>query len=386
MASTNSLSKPQDLSPSEVSRIFGGMSPLQATRYYNKCMTNPNTPDANLDLLRQFRSQNPNKFLSEDQMKGYRKSQGSWISGRGYSGGYRNGGNGRVYSDGYSYDSQGNAYDPSGNMMGGWQDGGSERHFFPRKDSYATGGGFFRRKQKPIGQARSVEEIGEILKGFNDPIRGRMYLDRIIGNPDSNPETVKNAMHFLEVGSTFIANDQQMAQFKMNRQQNPGYQSGGRRRFFSRKPIEEVRSPRDVANTVTHLRDNVARTRYFDKVINNPSSNIETVDNLIAFKDAHPELFASPEEVANAPHRDSMRSRFWKPKEEFDSMSPSKKKFFVGAVNRNNRAKNTAFSLRVITDPETKTSDRQAMVEVVRENPLLFFKNPKPLRRQQEQF
>ena len=148
MASTNSLSKPQDLSPSEVSRIFGGMSPLQATRYYNKCMTNPNTPDANLDLLRQFRFQNPNKFLSEDQMKGSRKSQGSWISGKGYSGDYRNGGNGRVYSDGYSYDSQGYAYDPSGNMMGGWQDGGSERHFFPRKDSYAAGGGFFRRRQK----------------------------------------------------------------------------------------------------------------------------------------------------------------------------------------------------------------------------------------------
>lgn len=395
MTSTNNLGRPQDLSPSEVSRIFGGMSPLQATRYYNKCMTNPNTPDANLNLLRQFRAQNPNKFLSDDQMKGSRKSQGSWLAGKGYSGGYRGRNNGRVYSDGYSYDNQGNAYDPSGNVMGGWQDGGEQRQFYPRKDSYVMGGGFFRRKSKSIDQARSIDEIGETLKGFNDPYRGRMYVDKIINNPDSNPETVKNAKHFIEAGSTFIANDEQMAQYRANRPQGAGGYgnrsngySGGRRnfRFFQRKPVDQPRSPNEVNNTLSHLKDNVSRTRYYDKVMNNPYSNPETVNNLIAYRESNPQLFASADEVANAPHRDSMRSRFWMPKEEFDSMSSAKKKFFVGAVNRNSRAKNTAFSLRVITDPETTTSDRTAMVQVVREHPLLFFKNPKPLRRQQEQF
>ena len=387
MASKNSLSKPQLLTPSEVSRMFNGMSPLQATRYYNKCMTNPNTPEANASLLMQFRNQNPGMFLFEDQMRGSRASKGSWISGRGYSGGYRNRNNGRVYSDGYSYDSYGNAYDPSGNPVGGWQNGGPDRTPFVTADRYARGnGGIFRRK-KAVGEVRSIEELGQTLKGFNDPIRGRMYLDKIIKNPDSNPQTVKNAMHFLTVGSSFIANDQQMQQYMANRQ-NGGYGGRPQRRSFFRpqqKPIDQPRSPQEVANVLTHLGDNVSRSRYFDKTVNNPNSNVETVDNLIAFKDAHPELFASAEEVANAPHRDSMRSRFWKPKEEFDQMSPKKQKFYVGAVNRNNRAKNTAFALRVTTDPDTTTEDRKAMVEVVRENPLLFFKNPKPLRKQSQE-
>ncbi len=394
MTSTNSLGRPQDLSPSEVSRIFGGMSPLQATRYYNKCMTNPNTPDANLNLLRQFRAQNPNKFLSDDQMKGSRRSQGSWLSGRSFSGGYRNRSNGRVYSDGYSYDNHGNAYDPSGNPVGGWQDGGKEREYGTAfMDSYTRGGGFFRRKQKPISEPRSIEEIGQTLRGFKDIYRGRRYIDSIITNKDSNPETVENAKHFLAVNSSYIANDEQMAQYMANRNSGPrgngynnGYSNGGRRRFgFFKRPIDQARSDAEIQNTLVHLKDNVSRTRYYDKVLANKNSNPETVQRLVAFREANNQLFASAEEVANAPHRDSMRSRFWMPKEQFDSMSPSKKKFFVGAVNRNNRAKNTAFSLRVITDPDTSDPDRTAMVQVVREHPLLFFKNAKPLRRQQEQ-
>ena len=393
MVSTNDLGRPQDLSPSEVTRIFGGMSPLQATRYYNKCMTNPNTPDANLSLLRQFRSQNPNRFLSDEQMKAtrrkgqndnqFRRSQGSWVAERGFSGGYRNRSNGRVYSDGYSYDAYGNSYDPSGNPVGGWQDGGRQISFKPRQDTYAKGNGLFRKK-KPISEARSIDELGAILKGFGNPIRGRLFLEKIVNNSESNPQTVENAKYFLNSNSALVANDEQFAAYMMLGPKKSGAQRNQRRRFFNfqRKPVDQARSPNEIANTVTHLRDNISRTRYFDKVVNNPNSNIETVDNLIAFKDQHPELFASAEEVANAPHRDSLRSRFWKPQEEFDQMSPAKKKFFVGAVNRNNRAKNTAFSLRVITDPETNTSDRKAMVEVVRENPLLFFKNPRPLRRQ----
>ena len=117
MSSANSFNGPQKLSPSEVTRILSGMSPLQATRYYNKCMTNPNTPVENVNLLMQFRAQNPNKFLSEDQIKGSRRSKGSWMAGKGYSGGWKDKSNGRVYSQGYSYDAYGRAYDPSGNYV-----------------------------------------------------------------------------------------------------------------------------------------------------------------------------------------------------------------------------------------------------------------------------
>jgi hypothetical protein len=385
MSSANSFNGPQKLSPSEVTRILSGMSPLQATRYYNKCMTNPNTPVENVNLLMQFRAQNPNKFLSEDQMKGSRRSKGSWMSGKGYSGGWKDRSNGRVYSQGYSYDAYGRAYDPSGNEVGGWHDGGADPNYgFVTGDQYVRGGGsggMFMRRQKPISQVRSIAEIGETLKGFNDPIRGRFYIEKIINNPSSNPETVKNAMHFLEVGSTFIASDEQIAQYRASHPNVGGQRQGFLKRFFQ-KPIDQARSPQEIANTVTHLKSNVARTRYYDKVIGNPNSNVETIDNLIAFKEANPHLFASPEEVQAAPHDDSFRSRFWKSKEEFDAMSPRKKMFFVGAVNRKSRQKNCAYGLRVTTDPETSPADKQAFTEVVNENPGLFFRNPKPSRKQ----
>ncbi len=61
-----------------------------------------------------------------------------------------------------------------------------------------------------------------------------------------------------------------------------------------------MRSPQEIYATISGLKSNVARTRYFNKVIGNPESNIEKVDNLIAFRDAHPEMFASDEEAATA--------------------------------------------------------------------------------------
>lgn len=382
MASKNNLKEPQRLTPSEVTRMLSGMSPLQATRYYNRCMTNPNTPDTNLSLLRQFRAQNPDRFLSDEEMaKIPRKAQGSWVSGKGFSGGYRR--KDRVYdSDGFSYDDQGRAYDRFGRESGSWHDGGDADYYgYVTADKIVSRRGSgrpFRRKGKPISEPRSIEEIGETLKGMNDPIRARFYLQKIKDNPESNPETVRNAQHFIDVGSTFIASEEQFEQYKANRAVRP--QTAGKRGFWQsvRRPVSEARSPDEIAATVTNLRSNVARTRYFDKVISNPESNPQTVDNLIAFKDANPGLFASSEEAANAPREGGFKSRFWKPQEEFDAMSPKERKFFVGAMYRNNRAKNTAYSLRVLTDPDTSQDDRDAMVNVVRRNPLLFFRSAKP--------
>ena len=102
MASRNYSKDIQRLSPSDATRMFSGMSPLQATRYYNKAMTNPNSPEENLRIIRQYREQNPQKFLTEEQMSGQR-NQGSWLRGRGYGGGYRP--KGMVHdSDGFYYD------------------------------------------------------------------------------------------------------------------------------------------------------------------------------------------------------------------------------------------------------------------------------------------
>ncbi len=375
----------QVLSPDDIAAKFKGKSPYQATCFYNKCMTNVNTPDENIALFRQFRAANPQLFMPDDQVARIRASKGTPNGRSGFFGRSKD----RVYSDGYSYDNRGNAYDPYGNPVGGWQDGGRDREYGTAyMDTYAKGSGFFRRKQKPISEPRSIEELGETLKRFNNPIRGRLYIDGIIKNSQSNPQTVENAKHFLAVNSSFVANDEQLAAYRASHPNQGFRQSGGQRRgFFSfaRKPIDQPRTDAEIQNTLIHLKGNVERTRYHDKVLANKNSNPETVQRLIAFRQANPQLFASPEEVAAAPHRNTMASRFWMPKEEFDTMSPRKKMFFVGAVKRNNRQKNSSYYLRGLTNPETTTEDRIAMVQIVREFPGLFFSKASPSRRQNQE-
>ncbi len=78
------MAQPRKLSPSELSQMMSSMSPQRATRSYNKCMTNPDTPQENLMLLRQYRDQNLDRFLSEDQMRGNRGFKGSWTFGKGF--------------------------------------------------------------------------------------------------------------------------------------------------------------------------------------------------------------------------------------------------------------------------------------------------------------
>ena len=286
----------QKLTPSEVTRIFRGMSPLKATRYYMAILRNPLSPKENVDLVMQYRQQNPQKFLSDEQMRSQR-STGVWYAERGYGKGYRK--NRNYDSDGFSYDQYGNRYDAYGNETGGWNDGGSE------------------------------------------PFQGN-------GSPNG------------------------FSRYYGAHNQKP-------RSRFIRKPISEPRSPEEVSATLRGLKSNVARTKYFNRVLQNSESNIVTVDNLIAFKDANPELFASDEEAAAAgpvaPQRQGFWSTFWKPQEEFAAMSPKKQKFFVRAFRGRNRARNTAYGLRVMTNPQTSMEDKQAMADVVNENPGLFFKN-----------
>ncbi len=290
------------LSPSELSGMMDKMNPISATRFYNKCMTNPDTPDANISLLKQYRAQNPEKFASMEQMGGNRRYQGSWLAS--------NGGMGRrwfredriVDSDGYSYDNFGNRFDNRGNMTGGYHDGGSEPfqgNGNPNGFSNYYGAayqrprqGFFRRNQrKPIGEARSYEELGSRLMSFDSDI---------------------------------------------------------------------------------------ARTRYFLKVSKNPETNPETLNNLVRFRNNNPQLFASDDDaIANGPTMQPRKGGWgnhWKSKEQFDSMTPKKQKFFVRAFQGRNRARNTAYGLRVMTNPVTSSEDKQAMSEVVNENPGLFFK------------
>lgn len=289
---------PRKLSPSELSSMMDGMSPQRATRFYNKCMTNPDTPKENVDLLMQYRAQNSQKFLSEDQMRGNRGMKGSWNFGRNLSGGFRERGTDVFDSDGFSYDGYGNRYDYRGNMTGGYNDGGSEAF---------------------QGNGRA--------NGFS----------RYYGAANQRPRR--------------------------------GY----------RKPVSEARSYEELGQTLMSFDSDVARTRYFMKVANNPETNPDTLNNLVRFRNNNPQIFASDETAAahgptKAPRKGAW-SGFWKSNDEFNSMAPKKQKFFVRAFQGRNRARNTAYGLRVMTNPETSIEDKQAMSEVVNENPGLFFKS-----------
>ena len=305
MSSRNNLDNGiQVLSASETSRIFGGMSPLKATRYYNKIMTNPNTPKQNIDIVRQYREQNPQKFLSDDQMRSQgRGNTGVWSRGRGFSGGYAPRGMVRD-GDGFYYDQNtGQRYTPYG-RDDGFQDGGDEMRF--------------------QGNGRA--------NGFSN------YYGAAYQRPRG------------------------------------GYFGRGNRN--QRRPISDVRSYDDLYQTVSSLKSDVARTRYFQKVVGNPQTPEETKQNLVRLRNNAPHMFA-PDDVAQAAGPQVQRRGFWaahwKSQEEFDAMAPKEKKFFVKAFQGRNRTGNAAYALKVLTNPAASPEDKQACANVVQKNPDLYF-------------
>ncbi len=312
MASRNSLNIDpqtggiQKLTPSEATRIFAGMSPLRATRYYNKIMTNPNTPQENLNIVRQYREQNPQKFLSDDQLKAQgRGNTGSWMRGKGFSGGYVP--KGMVADgDGFYYDQNGNRYGFNVTPDGQIQDGGNGYRF--------QGNG------NPNGFSRYYGAANQ-----------RNWLGR------------------------------------------------GRRNYQRQQvPISQPRSYDDLYRTVSGLRSDVARTRYFQKVLNNPDTPEETKQNLVRLRNNAPQMFASDEEaIAAGPQvqRKGFWASHWKSQEDFDSMSPKEQKFFVKAFQGKNRYRNCSYSLKVMTSKTSSPEDKEACASVVQNNPEFFFKN-----------
>ncbi|MBR4685936.1 MAG: hypothetical protein IKP04_05345 [Candidatus Methanomethylophilaceae archaeon] len=303
MSSRNNLDNGiQKLSPSEATRIFSGMSPLKATRYYNKIMTNPNSPSQNIDVIRQYREQNPQKFLTDEQMASQRNT-GSWMKGRGYSGGYRP--RGMVQdSDGFYYDQNtGQRYTPYG-RDDGFYDGGDGRRF--------------------QGNGRA--------NGFS----------RFYGAANMRPRNGFN-----------------------NRNRMP------------QRPISEVRSYDDLYDTVSGLKSDVARTRYFQKVLGNPQTPEETKVNLVRLRNNAPHMFA-PDDVAQAAGPQVQPKGFWaahwKSQEDFNRMSGKEKKFFVKAFQGRNRGGNASYALKVLTNPTASPEDKIAVTNVVQQNPDLYFK------------
>lgn len=317
------------LSPTEIGSLFEGKDRTRNSRYVHTLMSNPNTPDENVEMIGQYVISHPEQFLSDEEIAKnpnvFKKAAPYRRKDRLYDGG------------GYSYDASGQCYDPAGNMVGGWHDGGSEQSF---RDPY-----------RPSKYRMSKGEIRSFRRGMNLP-------------------PVKN---------------------------DPA----------------QVMSPTKVNDLMFGLKSNYARTRYFQKVRDNPESNIETVDNLILWKDQHTDMFVD-EKTADrmAAERKNSRGQFgnryqngyqngyrsgyggqgyqsrsardydreswdgsWKSKDDFEGMSQNKKSLFSRFFGSKDRNKNSKLALKILVDPQSSQEDVTAVRDIVNESPRLFFRN-----------
>ena len=162
------------------------------------------------------------------------------------------------------------------------------------------------------------------------------------------------------------------------------------------------------------LKSDYARTRYLQKVCENPQSNPQTVQNVMVFRDQHPDMFIDerladrmaversrspqgyrprgPRPNYSAPVRGSARdydrdswSEAWMSKDDYDSLPQNKKSLFTRFFVSRDRNRNSKLALKILADPQSSQEDVSAVRDIVNERPKLFFKNPKPLRKQMEQ-
>ena len=172
----------------------------------------------------------------------------------------------------------------------------------------------------------------------------------------------------------------------------------------------------EVNNLMFGLKSDYARTRYLQKVRDNPQSNPETVDHLLIWQSQHPQMFVD-ENIASqmaqarkmdpknrSPQygrgqyrqgnqyggskpsaRDYDRESWgeaWMAKEEYDSLPDTKKSLFTRFFMSKDRNRNSKLALRILADPQSSQEDATAVREIVNERPKLFFKNPKTGPRQ----
>lgn len=301
----------QSLSFEDLEARFGKMGRSRSSAYYRKVMGNPNTPASNIAMLKQYRDRYPDRFLSPEEENAM-GSRGSYPSSKGLSGGWRR--KDRVGDSGgfFSYDNDGNRYDRYGNHAdrGDWHDGGYDEEHPYEKYDYNT--------------SSWSGAFGEFERSMR----------------------------------------------------REGWGPGSKRRRG--KPIAQPRSVEEIGATMSRIETDVGRTRYFMKAMSNPDTPAETKASLAKFRNANPGMFVSDEAAAAAgPVRTGRKgfwSSFWKSDEEFAGMPGKEKKFFVKALKSKSHARNTAYGLRVMTNPNTSDEDKHAMANVVNSNPRLFFK------------
>ena len=320
------------------------MSPVQRTRYVNRCLTNTSTPDEVVDFLMYYKREHKDEFAPDSAF--------SFMQNRGLSfEKWRN-------SESWKRNANKGSSGIGSIFVGDYEDG---------KDAYGEFGaagvsryrGNYRRNRsgqahvrKPVSEARSVGEIQQIMDGLGTNVRRTQYFNAVMDNKDSNPETVANLEGFRKLNPGLFASEKQIESFKRR----------------NSRPLSEARTANDIAQTMGNIRSRSARTRYFMSVIGNPESNETTKKNLAKFRNEHPEMFVSDESAMRF-----RSNRAYARPDEFNAMSGKEKHFFTSARGRS-RAQNSSYALKVLTNPNSATGDRIAITKVVRSFPQMFFK------------
>lgn len=311
----NSGGKPQKLSPSQITDMFAGMSRERATNYLHKCLMNPETPTANVNLLLQYREQNPDRFLSMEEMDAAKDKR------RGIGG------------------------------------------FF----------GFGRRNDEPkpkrIRLLRNDQDAEMLFEGM-DPYRATAYINRIVTNPDTPMENRELVQKFARENPSRFMNEEEFNYVtaerkrqnaeRVQRNMPPGGYGGFDDRGNLRTGYEDRRG-------WSGGRDN----RYDDRRGGRGQPRGMYDDRGYGYGAYNVDDGRGYEQTGNERR---FWSFLWKPKEEFDSMEPKEKKFFVRFYRNKTRAQNTAYGLRVMTNPESSIEDKRAVAEVVNDHPQMFFR------------
>lgn len=296
MSEDNGTRKPKRLSPSEVTDLFSGMSPERATRYLNRCLLNKETPTQNVDILLQYRDQNPEKFL--DELPPRRRS----VLGRGY--------------------------DDEGRGRGG-----------------------------RIRILKDDSETESLFERMN-PFRATRYARKVMSNPDTPEGNLRLVRKYVYDNPDRFLSDEQYEEALAEER---------------RRGAERVRRGRPRDGYGGFDDDGYMR----DTGLGYRSGGYDVGSGKKVYRPDYSGGYDMSSDRGYESRSGSERrfwSFLWKSKDEFDRMNPKEQKFFVRFFRNKTRTQNTAYGLRVMTNPETSRADKNAVAEVVNESPEMFLK------------
>lgn len=233
-------------------------------------------------------------------------------------------------------------------------------------------------------------EVDDIFASM-DRVKATKYAHKVLGNRDS-PVSNKDAV------ANYMSAHPEKFLTQADIDANPGILAprpmartsffGGRKRA-PRVPIDQPRSVEQLSKTVNNLKDPLRQRLYLEQIRDNPASNPVTVQNAKDLLNLNRDRFATDDEVAAYRFRQMQKSseprqytgtyrsswsRFWKPKEEYDRMSSTQKRFFNMFYKKRNPQSNASLALGVIANPKSTDADRSAVIGLVQQNRGMFFK------------